>query len=545
MMRAMNTHPHIAPDGSFICAPVSRRVLNLGDLLTQTARRVPDRPALAWRDQIWDWATFNARVDAFAHALAANGVAKGERVLIQSRNNNAMWEAMWACFKLGAIIVPANFRQTPPEFAHLAQQSIASVLLCDDAFPDHATAARAVTPSLRLVVWIGQPQHSDPNYESLVSAHGGKPFAACAVTYDDPLWFFFTSGTTGRPKAAVLTHGQMGFIVTNHLADLVPGLSEFDASLVVAPLSHGAGIHQLMQVARGAVTVLMPGEKLDVDEAWRLIAQWRISNMFTVPTILTMLSDHPSCDLHDHSSLKHVIYAGSPMYRADQIGVLQKLGPCITQYFGLGEVTGCITVLPPRAHDADDARQGHLGSCGWPRTGMDVRIFDDSGVECAAGVTGEICVAGPGVFAGYFNDESANAKAFRDGFFRTGDLGHMDSQGFVFITGRASDMYISGGSNIYPREIEEVLLMHQAVAEVAIVGIPDARWGEIGIAAVVLRDGAYSSEAELLGHLEGKVARYKMPARIVFWPELPKSGYGKVPKRLIREKLLQSDGKTA
>ena len=176
---------------------------------------------------------------------------------------------------------------------------------------------------------------------------------------------------------------------------------------------------------------------------------------------------------------------------------------------------------------------------------MDVRILDDAGMECAAGTTGEICVAGPGVFAGYFNDEAANAKAFRNGFFRTGDLGHRDEQGFVFITGRASDMYISGGSNIYPREIEEVLLMHESVAEVAIVGIPDARWGEIGIAAIVLREGADTTEAELLGHLDGKVARYKMPARIVFWPELPKSGYGKVPKRLIKEKLLQSDSETA
>ena len=535
----MTLGPHLAPDGRFVTAPMSRRTLNLADTMTQTARRLPDRPALAWREKIWTWRECLARVDALATALAADGIGKGDRVLVIARNSNALFETMYAVFKLGAVLVPANFRLAPDEFAYLGKASRAKALIADDVFAEHADAARRDTPEIRLTVTIGAARAGDRDYESFIAPHLGQTFRAAEVDYDDPLWFFFTSGTTGRPKAAVLTHGQMGFVVANHLADLMPGVSETDASLVVAPLSHGAGIHQLSQVARGAVTVLLPGEKLDVAEAWRLVEHWRVANMFTVPTILNMLVDHESVDRFDHSSLRHVIYAGAPMYREDQKRALDKLGKCIVQYFGLGEVTGNITVLPPSAHDVEDSVQGHIGSCGYPRTAMDVRIFDDSGRECAAGEPGEICVAGPAVFAGYFDNPDANAKAFRDGWFRTGDLGHMDAEGFVHITGRASDMYISGGSNVYPREAEEKLLEHPAVAEVAIVGMPDRKWGESGVAAVVLRPGHTATAADLTAFLDGRLARYKTPAHFVFWDELPKSAYGKVPKRLIKERLAQ------
>jgi fatty-acyl-CoA synthase len=533
----MNNGPHLAPDGRFVTSPMSRRVLNFGDMLTQTARRVPDRPALVWREKVWSWREFDARVNALALALAGAGVGKGDRVLLISRNNNQMFETLYAAFKLGAIIVPANFRLAPDEFAYLGAASRAKALVYDSVFAEHADAALRDTPELGTVVAIGAARENEAEFESFVAPHLGAPFRSTPVEYDDAMWFFFTSGTTGRPKAAVLTHGQMGFVVANMLADLTPGVCETDASLVVAPLSHGAGIHQLTQVARGAATVLLPSEKFDAEEAWRLVETWRVGNIFTVPTILNMLVDHPSVDQHDHSSLRHVIYAGAPMYREDQRRILGKLGKCIVQYFGLGEVTGCITVLPPRLHDSDDATQGHIGSCGFPRTAMDVRILDDAGEECGVGETGEICVAGPGVFAGYFDNAEANAKAFRDGWFRTGDLGHADAHGFIHITGRASDMYISGGSNVYPRETEEKLIEHPAVAEAAIVGMPDRKWGESGVAVVVLREGASASEAEIMGFLTTRVARYKLPAKIVFWDELPKSGYGKVPKRLIKERL--------
>jgi acyl-CoA synthetase (AMP-forming)/AMP-acid ligase II len=295
-------------------------------------------------------------------------------------------------------------------------------------------------------------------------------------------------------------------------------------------------VHALPQVARGAATVLLSGERLDCEEAWRLVERHRVTNMFTVPTILTMLTRHEAVDRYDHSSLRYVIYAGAPMYRADQVHALRKLGNVLVQYFGMGEVTGNITVLPRDLHSLDDAEMP-VGSCGFPRTGMEVAILDLDGNPLPPGTGGEICVRGPGVFAGYHNNPEATAQATRFGWFHTGDLGHMDAHGFVFITGRSSDMYISGGSNVYPREIEEALLTHPSVAEACVVGMPDARWGESGVAVLVPASGAEIDERAVLAHLDGRLAKYKWPARFVVWPELPKSGYGKVTKREVKQRL--------
>lgn len=518
-------------------APATRRVMNLAHFLRQAARRYGGEVGLAWGERTWTWAELDRRVDAMAAALAARGVAKGDRVLVQSRNGNQLAESMFACFRLGAVWVPTNFRQTPAEVAYLAQASGASAMICGADFPGHAAAVREAAPGLALTVSIGGSRFGE-EYDALVEQHRGDgPFAAAAVEYDDPCWFFFTSGTTGRPKAAVLTHGQMGFVVTNHLCDLMPGTTAADASLVVAPLSHGAGIHYLTQVARAAKSVLPAGDRFDPDEAWSLVERWRVTNMFTVPTILKMLAEHPAVDAHDHSSLRYIIYAGAPMYREDQKHALRKLGRVLVQYFGLGEVTGNITVLPPALHDPEDGPAARPGTCGYERTAMQVSIQDDRGRELPPGETGEICVCGPAVFAGYYNNPDANAKAFRDGWFRTGDLGHQDAEGFLFITDRASDMYISGGSNVYPREVEEKLLQHPALAEVAVLGVPDRAWGEVGVAVCVRRPGATLDERELLAWMEGRVARYKLPKQVFFWDELPKSGYGKITKKAVREEL--------
>jgi len=501
----------------------------------QSARRFPDRPALIWRDRTWTWAQFSHRVQAAAGALAARGVQHGDRVLLHARNSNAVLETMFASWMLGAIWVPTNFRLTPPEVAYLASSSGATVHIFDSAFPDHAAAAKAENPACKLEISIGP---GVLEWDTLAT-HGAPLTRAADVACDHPAWFFYTSGTTGRPKAGVLTHGQMEYVVCNHLCDLMPATTENDVSLVVAPLSHGAGVHALPQVARGAATVLLSGERLDCEEAWRLVERHRVTNMFTVPTILTMLTRHAAVDRYDHTSLRYIIYAGAPMYRADQVHALRKLGNVLVQYFGMGEVTGNITVLPRELHSIEDAEM-KVGSCGFPRTGMEVAILDLDGNPVPPGTTGEICVRGPGVFAGYHNNQDATAQAMRFGWFHTGDLGHMDEQGFVFITGRASDMYISGGSNVYPREIEEALLLHPSVAEVCVVGMPDARWGESGVAVLVAAANAEIDERALLAHLDGRLAKYKWPARFVVWPELPKSGYGKVTKRDVKQRLEQT-----
>ena len=514
------------------------QVMNLGRLLTHTARLFPDRPALIHGDRRWTWREMEARVAALSAALRALGLRKGDRILVQSRNNVQMFESCWAAFRLGCVWVPTNFRLTPPEVAYLGASSGACAMIVEDVYPGHTNAVRAASPALKQVVAIGRARTGEHAYEALVQAHLGQAVEHETVAADDPLWFFYTSGTTGRPKAGVLTHGQMSFVVANHLADLIPGTTERDCSIAVAPLSHGAGIHALLNVARGAPTVLMPGEKLDPEAFWALVEQHRVSNLFTVPTIVKLLVEHPAVDRHDHSSLRYVIYAGAPMYRADQKLALQKLGQVLVQYFGLGEVTGCITVLPPEMHSADDDDpQAHIGCCGRPRTGMEVAVLDAELKALPAGEVGEICCRGPAVFAGYHGNAEATAQALRGGWFHTGDLGRLDERGLLYITGRQSDMYISGGSNVYPREVEEVLLTHPAVAEVAVLGVPDPKWGEVGVAVVVVREGAAVDKAGLLAHLDGRCARYRWPQHVLFWDALPKSGYGKVSKRDIRDRL--------
>lgn len=513
----------------------SHRVMNLAHMLRQAARRHPDAIGFVRGDHHLCWRDLDARVDAFAHVLAECGVAKGDRVLVQSRNSHQLIETMFACFRIGAVWVPTNFRQTPDEVAWLARSSGAALMVCENYFADHATAC-----AIRSTILIGAGGDSD--YDALVDAHLGRTFGDADVEHDDPCWLFYTSGTTGRPKAAVLTHGQMAFVITNHLCDLMPGTTQDDASLVVAPLTHGAGVHFLTQVARAAKTILPDGDRFDAHEAWALVARWHVTNMFTVPTILKLLVEHPSIAEHEHGSLRHVIYAGAPMYRADQKRALAALGPVLVQYFGLGEVTGAITVLRAEDHHAEDGPAVKLATCGRERTGMQISVQDGTGRELPPGETGEICVCGPAVFAGYHDNPEANAKAFRNGWFLTGDLGHLDAERDLFITGRASDMYISGGSNVYPREIEEKILTHAAIDEVAVVGMPDPVWGEIGVAVCVCREGTSVDEAELTAWLKGRIAAYKMPRQVLFWNSLPKSGYGKIVKATVKASILDRQG---
>lgn len=514
---------------------------NLSQLLVQTAKLHPDRAGVIRGDSVWTWREIDGRVNALCHALTELGVVKGDRILTQSRNCLQMLELAWVAFRLGCVWVPTNYRLTPEEVAYLGKSSAASVMVYEEVFTDHVDAVKRESYDMRLVVAIGRARSGEHSYQELVSAHWGSEFTPVEVSENDPCWFFFTSGTTGRPKAGVLTHGQMAFVVTNHLADLIPGTTAFDVSAVVAPLSHGAGIHMLLNVARGAANVLLPSEKLDAQVFWQLVEKHRVTNVFTVPTIVKMLVEHPAVDEYDHSSLKFLIYAGAPMYRIDQKLALKKLGPVLVQYFGLGEVTGCITVLPPHMHSADDTDpNANIGSCGHPRTGMEVAILDKQLRHLPVGQVGEICVRGPAVFFGYHNNPEATSKALKGGWFHTGDLGRLDERGLLYITGRESDMYISGGSNVYPREIEEILLAHPGVLEVAVLGVPDPKWGEVGVAVVVRREGVQEVTPEqLYAHLEGRCAKYRWPREFFFWGSLPKSGYGKITKKDVLATLLE------
>lgn len=521
------------PDPDFAFARQSEDTMNLGTFLTQTAARLPDHPAIIHGNSVLSYGDLNRRAYAIAHALAACGVGHKDRVLIHSNNCADMVAAMYAVWKTGAVIVPTNFRVSPGDIVKMGHAAGATAFVGNADFADHvaAVAQDGFADGKTLVI-------GDTLDQAISNHENDGPFADVTVKRDDPAWFFFTSGTTGFPKCAVLTHGQMGFVLANHVADLVPGLSPKDASLVIAPLSHGAGLHLFVQVTKGAVNVLMPDDGLDVEAAFQLIQQYKITNMFTVPTIVKRLAEHDAAGRYDHSSLKHLIYAGSPMYRADQKKALEVFGPVIVQYFGLGEVTGAITVLPAEEHSLDDDKM-RVGSCGYPRTGIEVGILAEDGTRLGPNETGNIGVRGGAVFAGYLDNPEANADAFVDGWFITGDVGHVDEGGYVYLTGRRSDMYISGGSNIYPREIEEVILTHPDVAEIAIVGVPDKDWGESGAAVIVAAEGAQIDIDVLRGWIGERVARYKQPRDIFVWDELPKSGYGKVEKKTVRKMLFE------
>ncbi len=508
-------------------------VMNLNHFLEASARHYGDRPGVIWGDRQWSWAQIKARTDAFAHALSHRfGVKKGDCILVHAPNGNQLFETMFACWCLGAVFVPSNVRSMPKDLAWMAESSGARVLICDAHAPDHADAAQSGIEHRITINGSG-----DMDYDAIVDANMGQVLPLAEVVYDDPAWLFYTSGTSGKPKAAEQTHGHLAFIVNNHIADLMPGLCETDVSLVIAPLSHGAGMHALIQVARAATTLIPANPSFDAAESWALIEKHRVTNMFTVPTILKMLAEDPSVDVHDHSSLRHVIYAGAPMYHTDQVYALEKMGPVLVQYYGLGEVTGCITYLRPDQH-GDSARKG---TCGLTRTGMQIEIQDDAGKALAPGESGEVCVKGLGVFKGYWNNPKANAESFRNGWFRTGDLGHMDETGYLYLTGRASEMFISGGSNISPREIEEEILCHPAVTEVCVFGVPHPKWGEVGVAVMVTRDNSPLSHANLKAFLSDRITAYKIPQAAVVWESMPKSSNGKITKRQIRDLYLAEE----
>ena len=290
-------------------------VMNLGEILNQIARRYPDAPGFIRNGREHSWKEISRRVDSVAAALRERGIRKGDKLLVHSRNNLPLFESAWIAFRLGAVWVPTNVRITPVEAAYLGSSSGAVAMLYDEGLEHYVDAVRDASPSLQTVIAIGQPRDGELGYDQLLEE--GRTlhtaFRPAEVTYHDPLWFFYTSGTTGHPKAGVLTHGQMAFVITNHIADLMPGLNQHSRSLVLAPLSHGAGIHALVNVARGAACILPATDKLDCDEAWRLVQEYRVDNLFTVPTIVKMLTESEAVDRYDHSSLRHLIYAGAPM----------------------------------------------------------------------------------------------------------------------------------------------------------------------------------------------------------------------------------------
>lgn len=523
------------------------RAVNLAHALTQIARRRPARDAVVHGSDRWSWKELDERSSALAEELVRRGVAPGDCVMVDGPNSPEYLQAMYGVWRAGAALAPVNSRLHPAEIAQLAEVCRPVLMIAHTSTASHVSAVADAVPGLQRL-WLdagpaagppSPPEARTPEGDSLQRMRRPQGDVVDEPrTPGDHAWYFFTSGTSGRSKAAVLTHDQLGFVVTNHLADLMPGLDVQDRSIVVAPLSHGAGIHLLSQVSRGVASVIPTSTGLDPTEIWELVEREKVTNAFTVPTILKRLVDAREARMRDHSSLRHVIYAGAPMPTPDLTAAREALGDVLVQYYGLGEVTGNITVLPADQHDHPSPPGVPFSTCGHPRTGMEISVQDDDGRPLPAYEPGEICVAGPAVFAGYLNNPAADRDAFRNGWFRTGDVGLLDDSGFLFITGRLSDMYISGGSNIHPREIEEKILQHDGVQETVVLGMPDPEWGEIGVAVCVREPHSHLEETELRTWLQERMGRYKVPRRVVFWDELPRSGYGKIVRRTVREKLL-------
>ena len=520
----------------------TRRTANLANALTLTTQRVPDAIAVVHGNLRWSWREFDARVDALAVALQDRGIGAGSVVLTHSPNTADLLTVMYATWRAGAVWAPTNFRSDPNDVEYLARLCSPSIVICHVKYERHA-AAVADRP-----IWVlagtqsltGVPPFGQAYVHQLIEGNINRRPVAHRPRADEHVWYFFTSGSTGKPKAAVLTHDQMQFVIANHLSDVIPGLTETDGTLVITPLSHGSGIFVTMHVARGARIVLSSEQRFAPAEAFALIEAEKLTTVFTVPTVLMRLVRDDSLARFDVSTLRYVIYSGAPIAGPDLQLAIDRLGAVLVQNYGLGEVTANITVLPRAAHDIDHLGDG-VPPAGYARTGMQISIQDDNGREVPPGVLGEICVCGPAVFAGYLDNPAANAKAFRDGWFRTGDLGYLDECGMLYITGRDSDMYISGGSNIDPREVEEKLLKHPDIEQVGVVGVPDPEWGEVGYAVCVTRSASIVDTSQLMAWSRTNIPRYKVPRKFVLVDALPTSGYGKVTKHLLRELLKTMD----
>jgi long-chain acyl-CoA synthetase len=481
--------------------------MNLAQLLLRSARWLPERPALALgRRTVRTYREMAARVARLAGGLNSKlSLQKGDRVGIAMKNCPEYYEVMFACWHAGLVAVPMNAKLHPKEFAYILENSGAKVCF--------------VTPDL---------SGSIPNGLTLEEKLLADEAPVAHARPEDPAWLFYTSGTTGVPKGATLTHRNLLFQTHAYFAD-IDKLGPQDAILHAAPLSHGSGCYGLPHIAAGAVNVVPESGHFEPAEIFDLLEHWHNVSFFAAPTMIGRLLASPAA--RPPRNLKTITYGGAPMYVADCLRAIELFGPRLYQLFGQGEAPMTITGLPQSEH----ARKSRLETCGFPRTGVEVKVVDGDDRELPPGEVGEIVTRSDCVMAGYWRNSEASAKALRGGWLHTGDLGSMDAEGFLTIRDRSKDMIISGGSNIYPREIEEVLLRHPAVAECSVVGRPHPEWGEEVVAFVVLRNEA--SREALDAHCLDNIARFKRPREYRMVDGLPKNNYGKVLKTELRKLL--------
>ena len=507
--------------------------MNPATWVERHGRRLATRPAIADGDQVHaTWSQFAERATRAAAGFQQQfGLTAGDRVAIVMRNRPEYLEAMFGIWHAGMVVVPVNARLHRDEIKYILEHSEAAVVLTDDDHADDVLSLVDEVATLRASVLTPGPQ-----WQQLL-AH--EPIALVDRLADDPAWLFYTSGTTGRPKGATLTHRNLLMMSLSYFADIDP-VSPDDCILHAAPISHGSGLYGMPHIAKGAVSVIPHSGGVDGDEIATLLNRWPGMTFFAAPTMVKRLASDPAIAAANLDRLKAIIYGGAPMYLADLEDALAVFGPRLAQIYGQGETPMTITALSKAEH-ADSSHPNwreRMQSVGTIRTDVDVRVVDEEGNELPVGEIGEVVVRGGVVMTGYWNQPEATADTIRNGWLYTGDMGSFDADGYLTLRDRSKDLIISGGMNIYPREVEEVILQHPGVKAVAVVGRPDPEWGEAVVAFVVVDDGAVTpTSADLDQTCLERIARFKRPKEYRFVASLPTNNYGKVVKRELREQL--------
>lgn len=488
--------------------------MNLFALLDHAANRFPDRGAVYHGERrVCTWNELRDRSLRLAASIRQQHDA-GARIAIATHNRPEIIELMFAAWAAECVVVPINFKLHPREMAQIL----------DDAGAARVFASSAIGGELAPITTTATEIIDSDDYSRRFAADPSAP------PHADPsalAWLFYTSGTTGRSKGAMLTHRNLTAMTVAHLADI--DAPDENCSLVhAAPMSHGSGLYILPYVLRGARQILPASGSFDPDELLDLCEHHPAASAFLAPTMVQRLV---ATGRARPANLMTIVYGGGPMYVESLRKAITAFGPIFAQIYGQGESPMTITGLRRADHESGD--DAILGSVGYARSGMEVAVLGPDGRPAPPGEIGEIVCRGDAVMSGYWENPEATRAALKDGWLYTGDMGSFDARGFLTLRDRSKDVVISGGSNIYPREVEEVLLEHPGVAEACVVGTPDAEWGEIVVAFIV---GAVEPAA-LDAHLLERIARFKRPKRYEFVDELPKNSYGKVLKRELRASL--------
>ena len=504
--------------------------MNVAEWLAATARSRPNSPALLTGfDLDADYATFARRSAAIGAALSRDyGIAPGDRIALFATNCTQYLECLYGIWWIGAVAIPINAKLHGREAAWICSDAGATLaFVSDDTIEALADAKSDLPPSLKVL------SVDSDGYRKMRQGEGAP--APLPRESDDLAWLFYTSGTTGRPKGVMLSHGNLVAMSLCYLADIDPATPS-DASLYAAPISHGAGLYNFPHVRMGGRHVIPESRGFDPDEVLNFGRQLDNVVLFAAPTMVRRLVDAAKKRGENGEGIRTIIYGGGPMYTADIRDAIATLGQRFVQIYGQGESPMTITALGRHWHKATDHPRylERLASVGTAQSVMQVRITGTDGKPLPAGETGEVEAKGAAVMLGYWNSPKANAETLKDGWLRTGDVGRLDQDGFLTLSDRSKDVIISGGTNIYPREVEEALLTHADVREVSAIGAADPDWGEIVVACVVLEDGVVPDDARLDAHCLGLIARFKRPKRYVYLDALPKNNYGKVLKTELR-----------